>query len=373
MDFHNKPITSTQEPEKNYYSPNINIDNITKNISKLFRRSQCPKEYVDDQFFGSPRGGDFGYRSSERDNRNHKGNVKGWRSGKRDKGQKIADHKIPKTLMRNSFTFKKGSFDDSREARYQRVEGPNLGSGSKTVIFDRECVEKSPKTKKIAGFCHGKKNYSPQRSPARQVLAVMEGFDLGTFQEEMRQNLNTIECNIDNIDQALLKPDFIPPPKVKKRAEHPKPTTNHSPEPNALNISIDKNIYCSWPVARDSYRSANANPQYASSNFLEKAPIMSADSQHLKFQRLLPIQAEKNSTIHWDNSIHYHSARRKSQFSPKNSTNVTKNTIKTLADKNKENIEILRDFIVKNKDRSLEPANSEERKFLKIRKKHKFD
>jgi hypothetical protein len=100
---------------------------------------------------------------------------------------------------------------------------------------------------------------------------------------------------------------------------------------------------------------------------------MSADSQHLKFQRLLPIQPDKNSTIHWDNSFQFHSARRKSQFSPKNSNNVTKNNIKTLADKNQENIEILRDYIVKNKDRSLEPANSEERKFQKIRKKHKFD
>jgi hypothetical protein len=100
---------------------------------------------------------------------------------------------------------------------------------------------------------------------------------------------------------------------------------------------------------------------------------MSADIQHLKFQRLLPIQPDKNSTIHWDNSIQFHLTRRKSQFSPKNSNNVTKNNIQTLADKNKENIEILRDYIVKNKDRSLEPANSEERKFQKIRKKHKFD
>jgi hypothetical protein len=163
--------------------------------------------------------------------------------------------------MRNSFTFKKGSVDDSREARYQRVEGLNLCSGSKIVISDHECVEKSPKTKQIAEFCIGKKVDSPQRSPARQVVAVLEGFDLGKFQEEMRKNLNRIEHNIERIDQALLKPNFIPLPKVKKRAKHPKPTTHHSPEPNALNISIDKNLYCSWHVARDRYRSANANPQ----------------------------------------------------------------------------------------------------------------
>jgi hypothetical protein len=141
------------------------------------------------------------------------------------------------------------------------VEGQNLGSGSEMVIVDHDCVDKSPKTKKIKEFCTGKKVDSPQRSLKLQIVSVLEGFDLGAFQEEMRQNLNTIECNIDRIDRALLKPDFIPPPKVKKPAKHPKPTVNHSPEPKVLNISIDKNLYCSWPVARDSYRSAGANHQ----------------------------------------------------------------------------------------------------------------
>lgn len=52
---------------------------------------------------------------------------------------------------------------------------------------------------------------------------------------------------------------------------------------------------------------------------------------------------------------------------------MNKNNKKTLADKNQENIEILREYIIKNSDRSREPANSEERKFQKIRKQHKFD